>query len=166
MTDKHDFKARLDSHDLYRAINIYLTHAYGSTEAIPEQIANLLPKNPDFDPKQWIMGEMVERNPAEAPFEEVVTASFRLGNMFYPNMKLRLAKPPREEFFLLSVDSHDAVLQAPEGTPDYKMLEELKAHNAKLAGEIQTQWDKLGLPTERNYMRYKIQTARAKKDSQ
>ena len=166
MTQNKEFSGKLESRDLYRAVSIYLTHAYGSTEALPEQIVNLLPKNPDFDPKEWIMGEMVERNPAKAPYDEVTTASFRLGNTFYPNMKLRLAKPPREDFFLISVDSHDAILQAPEGTPDHAMLEELKAHNAKLASAIQAEWDEMGLPTERNYMRYKIQTARDQKDSQ
>ena len=164
MTEKKfTFKPTLDSHDLYEAINVYLTHAYGQTEELPEQISKLLPKKSEFDPKTWIMSDMVERNPEDSSFEEVKTASFRLGNMFYPNMKLRLAKVPNENFFLLSVDSHDAILHAPEGSPDHAMLEQLKAANAEIANKIQTQWDEMGLPTDRNYMRYKIEQAKANK---
>ncbi|MCD4823727.1 MAG: hypothetical protein K8S55_03910 [Phycisphaerae bacterium] len=150
---------------LHRALDIYLTHAYMGSPP-PEPATELLPGEGDFDQAGWIMGEMVERDPADAPLEKLRSAAFRLGNTFYPNMKFRMSRPPKSPDFIFSVDCHDAVLQAPEGSADHKMLEELKAHNVKLADAIHAEWDQAGLPTEKNYFRYKILQAKRRKGSE
>ncbi|MCK5113220.1 MAG: hypothetical protein KAR11_00465 [Phycisphaerae bacterium] len=121
----------------------------------------MLPKNENFNREKWIMGEMVEREPADSTPQTMRWASFRFGNVFYPNMKFRISRVPNSDDFVFSVDSHDAVLQAEPGTPDHAMLEELKAENAKLAQTITDDWNKADLPTEHNYMRRKIQLAKA-----
>ena len=60
---------------------------------------------------------------------------------------------------VLSVDSHDAFLQAPPGSPDGEALESLKRENARIAAAIHAAWDDAELPTERNYLRQKIRDA-------
>jgi len=142
---------------ILQAITIYLKHAYGGDP--PASIQELLPAEP-FDPVAWIEGDQVERDPPSAPLEIVRSVAFRLGNVVYPHMKLRLSRPPQQPIFLFSVDSHDAVLKAKPGTPDHTMLEELKAHNAKISEAILTEWDTAGLPTERNYLRTLVEQTR------
>ncbi len=164
MQDSDKNKLRLPTPDqLHCAIDIYLGHAYLGD--FPETISGYLPDEGEFDVAAWIMGEMVERDPASAPLEIVRSAAFRLGNTFYPNMKFRISRPPNDTMFIFSVDCHDAILSAKKDSPDFAMLEELKAHNAKLAETILIDWEKAGLPTERNYLRFKIQQAKERKES-
>ncbi len=146
---------------IHQAVSLYLKHAYEGNP--PESIADILPPEGEFDVSAWIMGEMVERDPAAAPLDIIRSAAFRFGNTYYPNMKFRISRPPNEQMFIFTVDSHDAVLAAKPGSADYAMLEELKAHNAKLADAIVSEWDKVSLPTERNFMRYKIEQAKQQK---
>lgn len=143
--------------EIHRAVEIYLEEAYGPE--VPERARAFMPPCA-FDPAQWLMTDVTERDPSHAPLEAVRSFALRIGNAIYPNMKLRLSHPPRDMVFLFTVDSHDAFLQAPENTPDYKMLEELKRHNAEVAGRIAAAWDREGLPTERNYLRQKIRQAK------
>jgi hypothetical protein len=150
---------------IHRAIEIYLEHAWGGNPP-SEQLEPMLPPAGDFDVAQWLDREMVERDPGDADLASLKVADVRLGNMMYPNMKFRLARLPNESGFVFSVDSHDAVLQAPAGSPDAAMLEELKAHNAKVNDAILAAWDEAGLPTERNYLRRKLQQARDRKAAQ
>jgi hypothetical protein len=102
------------------------------------------------------------RDAADAPVDGVRSFSLRLGNANYPHMKLRLSRPPKDNVFLFSVDAHDAFLHAPPGSADYGALEELKRRNSQMAAAITALWDENGLPTERNYLRLKIDQARLK----
>lgn len=143
---------------IHSALEIYLRRAWQTpiSQAAQEQC----PPEGDFDVSAWVMGEFIERDPRDADAGNLRSAAFRLGNSYYPNMKFRMSLPPGGVDYLFSVDSHDAVLQAPEGTPDHAMLEELKAHNKQLGEAIQRDWDEAGLPTEKNYMRRLIEAKR------
>jgi hypothetical protein len=145
--------------EVRQGVEIYLQYAYEGSGP-PEQIQPLLPPEGDFDVAEWLSGEMIERDPPQAGLDQIKTADVRLGNVVYPNMKFRLSRLPNEPTFVFSVDSHDAVLQAPAGSPDAAMLEELKAHNATVNAAILKAWDEAGLPTERNYLRRKLQEAK------
>jgi hypothetical protein len=148
--------------EIRRAIDIYIHHAY--FDQAPENVQHLMPKNENFNPEKWIMGDMVEREPADSTPQTMRWASFRLGNIFYPNMKFRISRIPNSGDCVFSVDAHDAVLQTEPGSDDYAMLEELKSENAKLVKAITEDWDKASLPTERNYMRHKIKQAKKKEN--
>jgi hypothetical protein len=149
---------------LHQAIETYLQQAYGGGEP-PPQVLDRLP-GPDQDLADWFASDAVERDPADADPDTVRSVAVRLGNAVYPHMKLRMSRPPNDALFLFSVDSHDAVLQAQPGTPDQAMLEELKQHNADLGSRITARWEALGLPTERNYLRHKIEQTRRRDVSQ
>jgi len=144
-----------------QAVELYLARAYEGGP-IPQAAERRLPPA-QFDPAEWLMGEAAERDPADAPIGAVRSFVLRLGNTQYPHMKLRISRPPRDPVFLFSVDSHDAFLKAAPDSPDFEALEALKQHNASLVAAIAGDWDAAGLPTERNYLRQKIQQARQRK---
>ena len=145
--------------EIRRAVLLYLEHAYDGEP--PETVRRLIP-SADVDPARWLMSDCTERDPADALLEGVRSFALRLGNRAYPHMKLRLSRPPNEPVFLLSVDSHDAFLSAPAGSPDAQGVEELKRGNARIAAAIHGAWDREGLLTDRTYLRRKIQEAKAR----
>ena len=125
----------------------------------PEEARRFCPPK-DFVPAEWLMCELVERDPHETPLARVRSFALRVGNAHYPHMKLRISRPPKDVAYVFSVDSHDTFLSA-MGTPDEKQqLEQLKRYNARLAAEVVEAWDSDGLPTERDYLRRKIHQAR------
>ena len=143
---------------IHRAADLYIERAYVMR---PRDIDSRLPQTDDI--AAFLMGRTIERDPGNAPLDQVRSFSLRLGNEQYPHMKLRLSRPPRSEQFVFSVDAHDAFLFAPVNSPDYKPLEDLKRHNAALADTITAAWESAGLLTERTYLRQKIQEARERK---
>lgn len=144
-----------------QAVLLYVRCAYGSAPS--PQAQKLIPPE-QFDAGEFLMSALVERDPANAPPEQVRSFVLRLGNPVYPHMKLRISRPPRSEEFVFSVDAHDAFLSAKPGTSDYEMLEQLKKHNAALAETIIEAWEAQDLPTERSYLRRKLQQAREQKN--
>lgn len=152
-------KALPSGDEIRRAVEIYIRHAYSGQA--PENVQCLMPKNENFNPEEWIMGDMAEREPANSTPQTMRWANFRFGNIFYPNMKFRISRVAGSDDFIFSVDSHDAILEADPGSEDFALLEELKSENAKLAKTITEDWDAAGLPTERGYMRHKIQQAKS-----
>ncbi len=147
---------------LARAVRLFLDRAY--PDGVPASAERLCPPA-DADLAAWLMGDPVERSPADAGLDQVRSFALRLGNAQYPHMKLRLGRVPRHEAWLFTVDSHDAILKAPPGSPDCEALEALKRHNAALASDILAALDTAGLPTERNFLRQKIRRAKQRNQS-
>lgn len=147
--------------DIRRAVELYVARAW--PEGAPPPAQRFLPPA-DADTRDWLMGDVPERDPSDAPFDQVRSFALRIGNDQYPHMKLRLSRPPGESALVLSVDSHDAILSAPPGSPDAAALEELKRHNAEIASAVHAAWDAAGLLTERNYLRGKILQARSRQN--
>ena len=155
-TESHTGLPRADA--LKDAIDIYVSRAY--PDGADERISQKFTIPDDCDLAGWLIEAVGEPEPADAGIDSIRSIALRLGNAFYPNMKMRLTRPPGNYVFLLMVDSHDVMLAAPPGSPDYEPLEELKAANAAIAGDITRAWDAAGLPTEHNYLRDKIRQAR------
>lgn len=143
--------------EIRRAVALYLELAYRGES--PASAGRLIPPE-RFEPNQWLMSDLAERDPANAPLANVRSFALRFGNWQYPHMKLRLSRPPNDNVFVFSVDAHDAFLDAPAGSPDRGPLEELKRNNAAIAATVLAAWDAAGLLTERNYLRQKIRQAR------
>ena len=144
------------SEQLRQAVELFLREAHPSGSVSAERF-----RPPEtFKPAQWLMSDLTERDPQDASLASVRSFVFRIGNDHYPHMKLRLSRPPNDLSFLFSVDCHDAFLHAPAGSGDEDALAELKVHNAKIADAICKAWDADDLPTERAYLRKKIEQAR------
>ena len=146
--------------DVRRAVRLYLANAYDGDVA---ELADRFLPSPDADMAEWLMSEVTERDPPDAPLDAVRIFSLRIGNKHYPNMKLRLSRPPDERALLFSVDSHDAFLRAPPGSPDFAALEDLKRGNAEIAAAIGRAWHDAGVLTERNWLREKIRQAKQRR---
>ncbi len=158
MSESSERTANLpDEQCLRGAIELYLERAY---EVVPDAVRERFLPSPSLDPAKYLMEDFVERTPAEAGLEEVRVFALRLGNAQYPNMKLRIARPPNDAIYLFSVDCHDGMLQVPETSPDFEPLEQLKKYNASLAGDIDAAWEESGLVTEKVYLRHRIRQAR------
>jgi hypothetical protein len=139
--------------------DIYLEYAYEGN--IPPAVsAKLTLPGIDAEVADWLMSDRTERTPPNVPIEEVRAFAVRLGNVVYPHMKLRFSRPPADDVLIASVDSHDAMLKAPEGSPDFAALEELKAFNAELGRKINSAWGEAKLLTEHEYLRRKIRQAK------
>ena len=139
--------------EIARAVDIFLEVAY---EADPPPATERFRIRPDCDPAAWLMSDVTERSPVEEPIEQVRSFAMRIGNALYPNMKLRLSRPPNDRLFIFTVDAHDAMLKAASGTVDHDELEDLKRHNAQLSGQINVAWEQAGLLTEHDYLRQRI----------
>jgi hypothetical protein len=148
--------------ELRKAIEIYLDLAYANADH-PETLERFLPE-PGSEPAEYLMSDAVERTPPDVPLKETRAFAIRLGNAQYPNMKLRLSRPPKDPLLLLSVDAHDAMLKVPPESPDYDALEALKAFNTELTDRIHKAWDQAELPTEKGYLRDALDRAKARAD--
>ena len=158
MTVSSDNKAPLpDVRVLREAIEIFLTHAY--PQGAPAAAERFMPPV-DADPAEWLMGDLVERTDPDAPLGRVRSFALRIGNSLYPHMKLRLSRVGDRDLYVLTVDSHDAFLQAPPETQDHAELESLKRHNAAVVSAVAGAMDAAGLPTERNFLRERIRHAK------
>ena len=159
MSGPRDQSALPDARDISRAIEIYLDVACpGQT---PAAALSARP-SADGDLPAWLMSDSLERDPPDAPLEGVRSFALRLGNAFYPHMKLRLSRPPQENAYLFAVDSHDTFLQAVHGSGEEEALEEMKRRNARIAERIMLLWERAGLETDRTYLRRKIRETRAR----
>ncbi len=147
--------------EVRQAIMLYIKHAYGGKPS--DSASKLIPPD-NFILEKWLMSDITERDPADAPLENVRSFALRIGNSIYPHMKIRLSHPPREKVFLFSVDSHDVFLHAELGSKEHEMLEELKTHNSSVVTAVVEAWENAGLPTERGYLRGKINKARSKRE--
>lgn len=79
--------------------------------------------------------------------------SARLGNMYYPHMKLVLQMSPNDEQWLFRADAHDKHICPPVESPDYGAFCQLIEKNQKLVEKIESAWAAEGLPTFKTYLR-------------
>lgn len=158
MTEKTDSSPRFPTTNQIRlAMEIYLGHAYPAGAG--EHILRFVPDK-DVVATDWLMTDISEREIYQEGSAVVTSFALRVGNEQYPNMKVRISLPPNGSEYLFCVDSHDGFLQAPRGSEDYEALEQMKAFNASVAQVTVRDWSAAGLPTERNYMRQKIDDAK------
>ena len=148
--------------DIRQAAEIYIDQAY--PDARPPEVQQFLP-DADVDPATWLMSGLAERAPSDYdPLDQVRSFALRIGNRLYPNMKLRISRPPNSSCAVFHVDAHDAMLKAPAGSTDHVALQDIKAHNAELTARITAAWEAAGLLTERAYLRQEIARCRQNGD--
>ena len=79
--------------------------------------------------------------------------TLRLGNRFYPHMKLVLQLSPDDRMWLFRADSHDKHVCPPPQAPEYQAFCKLMQDNQELVSRIETAWADQGLPTFKTYLR-------------
>jgi hypothetical protein len=79
--------------------------------------------------------------------------SMRLGNRYYPHMKLVIQRSTDGKSFLFRADSHDRHICPPEGAPEHKEFSDLMTKNQQIAQAIESAWAAEGLPTFKTWLR-------------
>ena len=141
-----------------RAVSLYLDRAYGQDP--PASVAGRFTPPPEEDLADWLMSDVAERDPKDSDIDSVRSFALRIGNAGYPHMKVRLSRPPNDNEFVFSVDAHDACLKCPADQADHEALEQIKRYNTSVVVEVTAAWETAGVPTERSYLRRKIEEAR------
>ena len=102
------------------------------------------------------LGPAFERRPHGAPPDACQRIRLRLGNSFYPHMKLGVDRVPDSEDWVLVVDSHDRPLLAAVAEHERVAVEELIQKNTVLKERIERRWREAGLPTFEQYIRDRL----------
>ena len=79
--------------------------------------------------------------------------SMRLGNRYYPHMKLVIQRASDGQTFLFRADTHDKHICPPAGTPEHAEFSGLMARNQEIAQAIESAWVEQGLPTFKSWLR-------------
>ena len=83
--------------------------------------------------------------------------SLRLGNRFYPHMKLSIDQRPDQGGFLFRADTHDRHICLAGASKDQAVFRELMEKNQKMAKTIEAAWEEGGLPTFKSYLKQDLQ---------
>ncbi|HZK79854.1 MAG TPA: hypothetical protein VFC46_02280 [Humisphaera sp.] len=139
----------------WKAIDLYLSLAYAGEPplAVRARLDAMRASNED----EFYRIAAFERTPAESPAKY----SLRLGNRFYPHMKLVIECAPDGTQVLFRADTHDRHVQPKPNSPEAAAFAELSKNNQDLAQQIESAWDEQGLPTFKRYLREDLARRRA-----
>jgi hypothetical protein len=139
----------LPTPQVWKAIEVYLEHAYGGG-APPTAVRTRLETLRSLaSPEEFFASAVFERDGQTPPSK----LSLRLGNQFYPHMKLTIERTPDRQGFLFRADSHDRHCCPPPGSREHGAFCQLMESNQKVSQAIEAQWAKEGLPTFKTFLR-------------
>jgi hypothetical protein len=133
--------------ELWRAIDSYLSLAYEGKA--PSTVVNSRVEALRSVGAGFYDSPTVERDAPQSP----VRYSLRLGNRFYPHMKLVIESTPDRISHMFRADTHDKHIRPAPDSKEYALFCQLMEDNQKLAEAIESEWEKLGLPTFKQYLR-------------
>lgn len=125
---------------LWRAIEIYLAHAYA--DPLPAAVRGRLDTLRASDPNALYESPVFERCKNHPS-----SLALRLGNHAFPHMKLRIDPAPGGHGFVLFVDTHDQHVQAAPKSRDALLFQGLIAQNHAMAATIHGAWATAKIPT-------------------
>src|SRR5262249_37981872 len=128
---------------VWKAIEVYLAQAYGG-KAPPSTVRTRLETLRSLASPEDLFTCAAFEHDVQPPPNKL---SLRLGNQFYPHMKLTIERAPNGQGFLFRADSHDRHCCPPPGSREYGAFCQLMENNQKVSQAIEAQWAKEGLPT-------------------
>ena len=142
---------------VWQAIETYLKHAYPGPppSAVRARLETLRSTaEPDF----------FDCPVFERPAAEAAPARYclRLGNRFYPHMKMLVERSPDRTGSLFRADTHDTHCQPPPGSREHAAFAALVEQNRQIAADIEHAWEGAGLPTFRSYLKDDLAKRKAK----
>ena len=135
------------SESIWQAIDIYLKDAYAG--AAPAAVRDRVDKLKQTLPEKLFDSDLLERDKESPPARYCI----RLGNKFYPHMKLAIERSPDGKSHLFRADTHDRHIRPAPGSRDAAAFEQLMQMNQNLAAQIESDWATSGLPTFKQYLR-------------
>ena len=127
----------------FNAIDIYLAHAYGIGAAIPKPVAARV-EQVKLAGKWWESAAMEG---------DAKRRMLRLGNKFYPHMKMAVEERPDHLGYLFRADTHDRHVRPAPGSKEEAAFKELMARNLAVSQAIEAGWNAAGVPTFRAYLK-------------
>ncbi|HEY7120372.1 MAG TPA: hypothetical protein VH475_27535 [Tepidisphaeraceae bacterium] len=79
--------------------------------------------------------------------------SMRLGNRYYPHMKMVIQRATDGKSFLFRADTHDRHICPPQGAPEHEEFVELMMKNQEIAQNVESAWAAAGIPTFKTWLR-------------
>ena len=146
MNRNDTFLKRPDREELLRAAEIYIAHAYSgpAPDWVNRRLRSLA---------QQEQGALYESAEFEHPASAATRYSLRLGNHFYPHMKLVIDRTPDGRSYMYRADTHDRHCCPPAQSSEFRIFSELMERNQNLARDIEQACESAGLPTFKNYLR-------------
>lgn len=139
----------INDSQLWHAIDIYLRHAYPAEP--PAAVKARL------DVLRSGCGPLLECTAFEKkPITGGVRYALRLGNRFFPHMKLVVECRDHGSPCYLRADAHDAHCKPPEASREMEAYQTLVRQNRDMVAAIETEWGELGLPTFKTFLREDI----------
>ena len=133
--------------DVWRAIDVYLANAYPGPP--PAAVRTRLEALQNLAAAEFYTHASFER---DTPVESS-KFSLRLGNRFYPHMKLTIERSPDGQSFLFRADTHDRHCRPAAGSRECAAFEQLMEANQQIAQAIETAWADQNVPTFKTYLR-------------
>jgi hypothetical protein len=132
---------------LWRAIEVYLKNAYRGAPpaAVRSRLETL---------RSLAEGDLYESGVFEQERDSPLgRLRLRLGNEFYPHMKLVIERAPDNTTYLFRADTHDQHCMPAPQSRDYPSFCQLMEQNQTMAQAIESAWEQEGIPTFKSFLR-------------
>jgi hypothetical protein len=129
-----------------KAVDLYLKHAYEGDP--PAVVRSALATLHAWGGKFYACP--VFTKDANTPPDRYM---MRLGNRYYPHMKLVIQRASDGQTFLFRADTHDRHICPPEGSPEHAEFINLMTRNQQIAQSVESAWADAGLPTFKTWLR-------------
>ena len=133
--------------EFWKAVEVYLAAAYDA--ALPAAVCARIETLRAAPADTLYQSTVFEPVPREAP----VRLNLRLGNRWYPHMKLVIERSPDGRGSLFRADTHDRHIQVDPSSREYAAFRELMENNQGLASRIESAWEAGGLATFKSFLR-------------
>lgn len=145
---------------LVRAVQVYFELAYPEG-GVPDRSRPFAEIDPSTALADVLSLPKVEKLPSPTPGKPGGYA-LRLGNAWYPHMKLLIQPYGLPPGVVFGVDTHDRV-HVPAGSPEAEELHRLKENNLELARKVEAAWESAGIPTQKGLLRKALADARSQR---
>jgi hypothetical protein len=145
----HDPPQLPGAQQVWTAIDLYLRCAYGPAPVPKTVSARLDALRAAGENGQFFQSGVFERVPKDEP----TRYTLRLGNRFYPHMKLSIDQRPDRRGYLFRADTHDRHACPSPASKEHAVFCELMDTNQKLAQQIEAAWGEGGVPTFKTYLK-------------
>jgi len=134
--------------EVIRAVEIYLKYAYPGGPP-PTSVRGKVETLRTLDEEELLSAAIFERDKRL----DAGKICLRLGNRFYPHMKLAIEKSPDGTKYLFRADTHDRHCAPKPGSRECEAFGQLMQKNQEIAQEIETAWAEAGVATFKTYLR-------------
>lgn len=87
--------------------------------------------------------------------------ALRLGNRYYPHMKLAIEHLGSRQAWFFRADTHDGHVTVEPTDPDYPAFQDLMARNRGIAADIEAAWALEGVDTFQAFLRRDLESRRS-----